>query len=187
MRTDLELVTAAVDGNRQAAADLIERQAAAVYAVCLGLLGDPDLAQDAAQDTLLKGMERLGTLRDPSTFRAWLVSIARNHCRDHWKTARRRRELLEAEAGHVAAVEAVPGMAEPIAVPEGPDGDADPDVLNALSRLPENHRLPLLLYYFDGLDTARVGEALGISRSGAGARLCRARRALREILEVGHD
>jgi RNA polymerase sigma-70 factor (ECF subfamily) len=182
--TDAELVAATVRGDRQAAGDLVERHAAAVYAVCLGLLADPDRAQDAAQDALLKALERLGSLREPATFRAWLISIARNLCRDSWKRTRRRRALLGGEAVRTAAAEAVPGMG---AAATAPGDDAGPDLQAALARLPENHRLPLLLYYFDGLDAARVGTALGISRSGAGARICRARRALREILEVGHD
>lgn len=184
MATDAELVAATMNGDRQAAGDLVERHASVAYAVCLGLLADPDRAQDAAQDTLLKALEQLGSLRRPETFRAWLVSIARNHCRDFWKRTRRRQELLDQEVGLVAVADGVPGMGA-----AGADATerVGPEVQAALARLPENHRLPLLLYYFDGLDAARVGEALGISRSGAGARICRARRALRGILEASHD
>jgi RNA polymerase sigma-70 factor (ECF subfamily) len=76
----------------------------------------------------------------------------------------------------------------------GPSGPPDalvpaPDDLlsEALARLPEKHRLPLLLFYFDGRDTGGVAEALDITISAAATRLCRARRALRAILEVRHD
>lgn len=186
--SDADLVTTAVSGNRQAAADLIERHASVVYAICLGLLADPDRAQDAAQDALLKALERLESLREPAAFRAWLVAIARNQCRDFWKRTRRRQQLLDQEMGLAVSTDAVPGMGMGMGTIIVDAGDAtEADLQIALARLPENHRLPLLLYYFDGLDSARVAEALGISRSGAGARICRARRALREILEASHD
>lgn len=184
MAPDAELVASARAGNRQAAAELIERHAAGVYAVCLGLLADPDRAQDASQDALLKAIERLGSLHEPAAFRGWLVTIARNLCRDYGKTRRRRQDLLDRQVGLAVAGDALPGMG---AGSSNGDEPHRPDLRAALARLPENHRVPLLLYYFDGLDTARVGEALGISRTGAGARLCRARRALREILEVRRD
>jgi len=180
-----------------AAAALIERHATAVYAVCLGLLADPDRAEDIAQDALLKGVERLATLREPANFRGWLLAIARNLCRDHWKLHRRRQELL---AEHVEQTElrvvgdaAIDSPAAGNTVPTrstAPDTDAvnaGPNLQMALARLPKKHRLPLLLYYFDGLSSARVGEALGISATGAGSRLCRARQALRRILEVHDD
>ena len=65
--------------------------------------------------------------------------------------------------------------------------DETHDLRLSLARLPEKHRLPLLLYYFDGLSTKQVAKALDISPTGAATRLCRARRALRAILEVNHD
>jgi len=193
MTPDAECVARAVAGDRDAAAELIEHHAAAVYAVCLGLLADPDRAEDLAQDALLKAIERLATLRDPATFRSWLLAIARNLCRDHWKQRRRRQELLaervertelQVIGGTSAAPDSVPGMASPASADSETAG---PDIQMALARLPEKFRLPLLLYYFDGLSSVRVGEALGISASGAGARLCRARQALRRILEVHDD
>ena len=183
MRSDRELVESAVAGDRNAAADLVGRHAAVVYAVCLGLLADPDRAQDAAQDALLKAVEQLGSLRDSTTFRGWVVSIARNHCRDYWKQTKRRQELLDQQMGLAVAAGTVPGMGTFTSTT--PD-DTGPDIQAALARLPEKFRLPLLLYYFNGLSSAHVGEALGISQTGAGARLCRARQALREILEVDH-
>jgi RNA polymerase sigma-70 factor (ECF subfamily) len=192
VRPEVELVKAAVAGDRNAAAELIERHAPAVYAVCLGLLADGDQAQDAAQDALLKAIEKLASLRDPSTFRSWIISIAHNLCRDFWKQTRRRQQLLDEQmergglevvAGIGAGSQPIPGMGT-VSCRESEASGLD--IQAALARLPEKYRIPLLLYYFDGLSSAKVAEALGISPTGAGARLCRARRALREILEVNH-
>jgi len=180
MVPDAELVERTLEGDRQAAADLIERHAAGVYAACLGLLADPDQAQDVAQEALLKGISRLDSLQNPTAFRSWIISIARNLCRDSWKQTRRRQELLDQQAN----LEVVPGMGGGQPVTDDAPGT---DIQSSLARLPEKYRLPLLLYYFDGLSTASVAEALDISQTGAATRLCRARRALRAILEVNHD
>ncbi len=190
MTPDVDLVADYLAGDRNAGADLIQRHASAVYAACLGILADPDQAQDAAQETLLKGMKKLGTLQDGSLFRSWIISIAYNLCRDSRRQATRRKELLDQHLGlsAVATVNAhemaVPGLGTGIAAQEASDG---PDLRLAMARLPEKYRIPLLLFYFDGLNTASVAEALEISPTGAATRLCRARRALRAILEVGHD
>lgn len=180
MVPDAELVERTLEGDRQAAADLVERHAAGVYAACLGLLADPDQAQDAAQEALLKGISRLNSLQNPTAFRSWIISIARNLCRDSWKQSRRQQELLDQQVN----LEVVPGMGCGQPVAEDAPGN---EIQSSLARLPEKFRLPLLLYYFDGLSTASVAEALDISPTGAATRLCRARRALRTILEVNHD
>jgi len=184
---DAGLMEKAVAGDRQAAAALIELHARSVYAVCLGLLADPDQAQDAAQETLLKGISRLATLQNPASLRSWLISIAHNLCRDTWRQTRRRQELLDQQMQQATAVADGPGQTLVPGMGFGPAQDETHDLRLSLARLPEKHRLPLLLYYFDGLSTKRVAEALDISPNGAATRLCRARRALRAILEANHD
>lgn len=87
---DAELVTAASADDRDAYATLVRRYAAKIFAVCLAMLGDPDESQDVAQDALLKGMTRLGSLKDGTQFATWLTRIALNLCRDHWRKQQRR-------------------------------------------------------------------------------------------------
>lgn len=187
VKSDADIVQAAQRGDRQAAADLIDRHAAAVYAACLAQTADPDAAQDIAQDALLKAMDKLGTLRDGRVFKSWLMAIARNLCRDAWKQRSRRQELLAQEVPVALAADGsvpVPGLGR------GPAQALDPEYFDlhaALCRLPEKFRLPLFLYYFDGQSTARVAEALDVSLTGACTRLCRARQALRKILEGNHE
>jgi RNA polymerase sigma-70 factor (ECF subfamily) len=135
------------------------------------MLHDPDESEDLAQEALIKGMTRIHSLRDGSQFARWITRIAQNLCRDHWRTTNRRRELLE-EYNHQT--------------PHAADSAA-PDLSEALERLPEKYRVPLLLYYFDGQSSESVARSLKLSRAGASTRLARARRELRRILEVGHE
>jgi RNA polymerase sigma-70 factor (ECF subfamily) len=135
------------------------------------MLHDPDDSQDLAQEALIKGMEKVHTLRDGSQFAAWIARIAQNLCRDHWRVARRRDELMRERAP-----ELTPGT-----------GDETTDLPLALEKLPEKHRKPLLLYYFDGQSSENLAAALSTSRSGASRRLAQAREALRRLLESSHD
>ena len=59
------------------------------------------------------------------------------------------------------------------------------DLHAALEKLPEKHRLPLMLFYFDGKSSEKLAEELKLSRAGACTRLFRARNELRKILEYG--
>ena len=167
-----QLVTASRGGDRKAYAGLVRRHLRRVFAVCLGLLGDPDEAEDLTQETFLKGLARLPDLRDDERFEAWIVRIAQNLCRDHRRAGDRRRRLLEV------------GSAELITPPDAPSSAFD-DLHTALERLEPEHRLPLMLYYFDGHSAAGVARVLEISEAGAFTRLSRARRALRCLLEAG--
>jgi RNA polymerase sigma factor (sigma-70 family) len=52
-----------------------------------------------------------------------------------------------------------------------------------LWKLPEQHRVPLVLYYFDARSTASIAATLGITPDAVHMRLSRARGELRKLLE----
>ena len=97
----------------------------------------------------------------------WITQIAQNQCRDYWRVQKRRLELLRKNYADV---------------PPGPDASSR-DINEAIDKLPEKYRVPLMLYYFDGQSTENVAQTLDISRAGVGTRLARARRELRRLLE----
>ena len=57
------------------------------------------------------------------------------------------------------------------------------DLHDALQRLPEDLRTPLLLFYFNGRSTKQLAIELDLTQGGACTRLYRARRELRRLLE----
>ena len=163
-RTDLQLIEAARSGDRDARANLAELNAAQVFAVCLGILGNEDDAKDVSQETFLRAFSRIDQLKEAGSFRPWLIGIARNLCFD---CIRRRK------AGEGDRLRNDPG----INVPEDYR-----DIHRAIACLHEKYRIPLLLYYFDGRSSESVAETLELSRAGVLTRLSRARRELRRLL-----
>jgi len=134
--------------------------------MCMGMLGNAADSDDIAQETFVRGFSRIGALRSGESFGPWIGRIAQNLCRDHIRAGARRRELAERHAQD----------------PRPPAVDYSA-LHEALAELPEKHRTPLMLFYFDGKNAKRLAEELDISHAGACTRLSRARRELRRILE----
>ena len=173
MDVDRQLVEACRGGDSEAYAELAKRYSRSVFAACLGTLGNVQDAEDVSQEALIKGLACIGGLRDGAQFGPWLLKVARNLCLDH---ARRKKRGLE-----IAALQG--GDRRPLA-------DEYADLREAIARLSEKYRLPLMLYYFDGRSTESVARALEISTDGALTRLSRARKKLRKLIdseEVPHE
>ena len=91
---DQQLVSACCNCDKTAYDALVDRYYRRVFAVCLGVLGSAHDAEDAVQEALLKGFERIGKLRTGNRFGAWVTQIARNVCIDHL-----RRRSADVEGG----------------------------------------------------------------------------------------
>jgi len=69
----------------------LEPHRRAITAHCYRMLGSLQDAEEITQESLLRGWQRLGELRDSGAAKAWLYRIATNACLDHLKQRRRRR------------------------------------------------------------------------------------------------
>ena len=88
---DATIIQEVLAGNRAAFGDLVRRYRAAVLRQMQAALKDPGEAEEVTQDVFMHALERLGTLRQPERFAAWLRSIAWRRCQDRY---RRRSEAL---------------------------------------------------------------------------------------------
>lgn len=169
---DADLVQAVVGGDRAAYAELYDRYAPLVRAICHDTTRDLTRAQDLSQEAFLKAYRKLGTLRDPDRFAGWLVGIARNECRDWLRQRVRDRHKYMDRVPDVAKDESTEGDERTIALVE------------AMKLLPERERLALNAFYLQGESAEAVRAVLGLSSSGAYRLLDRARQRLAELLDV---
>jgi RNA polymerase sigma-70 factor (ECF subfamily) len=97
--SDPILVRRAKDGDKLALAALCERHAPRVERIALHILRDPEDARDAAQESLVKLVQRVGQFRGQSQFSTWLHRLVVNTCKDvaqaRWAAQRRTEPLLE--------------------------------------------------------------------------------------------
>ena len=138
-----------------------------VLRMCRADLGDPQLAEDAAQETFFKAWRHAGRFRPVSEAheRAWLIRIAMNVCRDF-----RRCAWWRHEDRRTAPEDLPPGL---LAV-----SDEDRDLVLMVEALPEKLRRPVLLHHLTGLGLAETAGILGISRPTLNKRLKEAYRLL---------
>jgi RNA polymerase sigma-70 factor (ECF subfamily) len=146
---------------------LVREHASAVLGLCIAHVKNFHDGEDIMQDVFLKAFTRIGTLRDHTRARQWLLKIARRKCIDHFRKRRANRPIDEADA----------------VAPRADCGDEHTSrVHEAVSKLPAGYRDVISLYYLDGRDCAGVALSLGISNAAVRRRLTRARLMLHELL-----
>ena len=79
-RTDAELAVLARQGDASAFEALVRRYFGAVYGLAYGWTRNAQDAEDLTQEAFYRAFERLRSLRDPSSFPAWLRTLTRNLC-----------------------------------------------------------------------------------------------------------
>ena len=89
MEDDASLVKQTVAGDTSAFGQLYDRYARVIRAICFDETREIHAAQELAQEVFLRAFARLAKLRIAERFGPWLVSIARNVCRE-WRRGRRR-------------------------------------------------------------------------------------------------
>jgi RNA polymerase sigma-70 factor (ECF subfamily) len=148
------LVERARTGDERALDALVSRHHAAVYQATYRVLGDPDRAADAAQDTFVKALAALGSFRGEASFRTWLLRIATNTARSAGrKTTRRREVMLDPEAGWEADT---PGPErQTVMRSEAARVDA------VIAELPEKQRLAVTLRLQQELSYREIAEVIG--------------------------
>jgi RNA polymerase sigma-70 factor (ECF subfamily) len=142
-----------------------------VYQIAYGVLGNAADAEDVSQEVFLRAYRKLGSLRDPEKFRAWVLRMARrlalNHTRAAGRARRRNDSWFAATGSPAASAEA-----------EATARDFQSRLGDEIHALPEKLRSVLLLSAVDGLDTREVAGILGIPAGTVRSRLHSARKAL---------
>lgn len=162
---DDSLVCACQSNEKTAYAGLVKRHYRYVFALCLGMLGNVHDAEDAAQETMLKGLLKIKELDKTERFESWILQIARNLCIDFFRRRQRMKAIV------------IDQQKKP---PE--KTGRNQDLQQAIGRLPRELRLPLMMYYFDGKNAKTIARKLNISHSGACRRIREARQQLHEFL-----
>lgn len=136
-----------------------------LYHVALSILWNEQDAADAMQEAMLKGWKHRAGLRDEALFEAWFTRILVNQCRDLQRRLIRRRRLNEQLRDEAP-----------------PPPEAGMELLEAIHRLPEKYRLPVLLYYFEGYSQKEIGKIIGASAEQVKTRVRQGRDKLRAML-----
>lgn len=170
-----ELVRVVLAGDRTAYGVLYDRFAPLVRAVCHDYTHNLADAQDLAQDVFLRAYQRLGELRKPESFGAWIIGIARRRCSE-WRRQRIREQRRRAGC-----------RADPQAVEDSGLPEEDGHLLRLVGMLDEDERLALHAFYLQNKSAEEARRIIGLSRSGFYKLLDRARTKLRRQLAQNQE
>jgi RNA polymerase sigma-70 factor, ECF subfamily len=149
-----------------------------VYATAVRLLGNPAEAEDVAQTVFLRAFQRFEAIGSSPAAAGWLRTVTRNACLNHLSRYRARWQFFSeleqpgGEAFEPAAQEAA--EADPAARHE--------ELEEALRRLPDYQRIPLVLFHFEDASYQDIADALGVSVGKVKTDIHRGREALRRLL-----
>jgi RNA polymerase sigma-70 factor (ECF subfamily) len=171
---DAALVRHVLAGNTESYSDLVQHWAGRVTAFCHARLGRADLAEELAQETLVRGFEELSSLADPVRFGPWLLGIASNTCRD-WLKSHQNGQI------HFSALPNGPPIPAggPDPLEEAQRSDEIARLMRLVETLPEEFRVVLMLFYAEKSSYRDIANLLDVSPATVNARLTKARALLR--------
>jgi RNA polymerase sigma-70 factor (ECF subfamily) len=161
------LIEAAIGGDIESFGELCREYYAAMVAVGYSVLGEHQLAEDAAQESFARALVGLRTLKDKNRFAPWLAAICRNVAKD----------MLAAKIRQINA-----GDISPAAKHEKSDKN-DRLIHRAIEQLPESAKELVVLRYYDGLSYEQISSVLGISKASINGRLTRAKQKMKKYLQ----
>ena len=171
-RSDASLVQAARSGDHQAFGELVCRYSQGVIHVVYRMCGDPDLAEEAAQEAFIRAWQYLPTYKPALSFRSWVYRIALNAALDDLRRQRPQTDVEDVE------LPAQQGNPEQIVEQQ----QRSAQVQRALQALPSESRAALVLREYEGLSYREIAEVLNIPLGTVMSRLNYARTQLRQAL-----
>lgn len=139
-----------------------------VYSWC----HDPHLASDLSQEAIVKALKNRHQLKDENSLDAWLFTILNNCWKDHW---RKNREMVDIETIEIPIEDNQTSSFDQQELVNG--------VRRAIAQLPVNQRQIISLIDIEEMSYKEVANILDIPIGTVMSRLCRARNALKTILQ----
>jgi RNA polymerase sigma-70 factor (ECF subfamily) len=157
-----------LDGHPDEYRHLVRRYQGPLMAHLTGLLGNRDIAEEAAQDVMVRCYFGLSGLKKQESFFAWMLGVANHVVKEQLRSRQRQEELAQGLAEK--PVQTNPGSDWPLA--------------KAIAKLDDSHRQLILLRYYGGHTCKEVAQMLNIPIGTVTKSLSRAYALLRETLKA---
>lgn len=177
--TDADLIRRSIAGSGDAYHDLVRRYERPVLTVIRRMVGDPQLAEDLAQEAFVKAFRNLRRYDPQRKFSSWLFKIAHNTTIDHLR--RKRLDTVPLEATTADGTETWEVLEAP--EDEGPERrfeqlETREAIALALDRMSPRYREILVLRFQQGLAYQEIADVTGLEMGTVKVQLHRARKRL---------
>ena len=149
-----------------------------IFQICLGFTKNPWEAEELMQEVYMRAIRKIGSLKEPSLLREWLIRIARNTCLNHLNKQTLHRLFLIKKSG-----DPVEHNSPECHLIQKEQNQA---LKRAVSRLPRKEQEVLILKYYGDLSCAEIAAVQRIKEGTVLSRLSRARESLRNQFEEIH-
>lgn len=170
------------DGNQLAQLEVYNRYQQAMYNTALRIIKDTDEAEDIMQESFITAFNKMGTLKEASTFGSWLKRIVINNSINQFNKSKRFVSLNDDDI--------LQGNLDEEPYEESFSVGSDEDftktkanrVLNCMADLNDKYRQILSLHFIEGFDYEEICEIQQISYANCRTMISRAKESLRKKL-----
>jgi RNA polymerase sigma-70 factor (ECF subfamily) len=161
-----------------------------VFATAVRLLGRQADAEDVAQTVFLRAFQRFDTLAHSPGVAGWLKTVTTNACLNHLSRYRARWRFFS-EMDRADRADSEPRFEAALVSTSSPARDLEQSderhqLEQALRRLPDHQRVPLVLFHFDNISYQAIADLLGVSLGKVKTDIHRGREALSQYLTTSH-
>ncbi|WP_238906884.1 RNA polymerase sigma factor [Clostridium sp. YIM B02506] len=165
-----KLVKKATKGNKDAFVELMKIYERDMYNLTRYMLGNNEATYDVVQDTILTVYEKISTLKNPSSFKSWLLKIVVNKSKSELS---KQNKIIYLENS----------IEIPII-----DKDLEKiELMSLVSDLPDDFKSVIILFYFNDLSYKEISEILDIPEGTVKSRLFRGKEILHKIIYMEED
>ena len=184
MVVDELLIKKAQTGDLAAYGELIRRHQDRVYNMAFKMLNSPEDAKDASQDVFVRVFKSLSSYDFRASYTTWLYRVATNVCLD---MLRKRSKELQRNLPFGEEKVSEKHMRDDRPSPEEVyiEREKLKDLRKAVSDLPEDYRMALILHHYQGLGYKEVAEVLKLPENTVATRIYRAKKMLKMKLLGG--
>lgn len=172
---DIELLKSCLTGSTKSFEVLVQRYQSLVCALTYGATGSVDKSEELAQETFLLAWKNLRQLKDLNKFKAWLCQITRRVIQS-WFRACKRETVGKAVLMEKASLEATAITPTEVAIQQ----EQQAVVNQAIEIIPEQYRVPLILFYRENKSAREVATIIGLNENTTRQRISRARALLKD-------
>ena len=170
-----------IEGDGSAFNELVQRHYAKIYGLACRMLGNPEDASDATQETFLEAYKSLPSFQFQSKFSTWLYRVAINTCQQHIRKSDSRGRTLKSYADSWREQD----QRRDADFPERAVLKTERDnlVQAAIDRLPPKQRAVVVLFYTQNLKYREIAAILDCSEGTVASRLNTAIKNLKSMLK----
>lgn len=174
-----------LSGNDDAMDIMIDKYKKPLYKLCFNLVKNNFEADDLFQETWIKVIKSINRYKSKN-FKAFLYKVCINTYKDQYRRKKRQKNilsLLENEMYTERLQSVNTSNCERIIV----NKEQYDHMLERLNALKDHYRIPIILFYFEGMQYNKIAEILDISMGTVKSRISKGKGMLREVMEVSYN